>query len=434
MGDSERANEKGNGKKTLDDIILGVATSALQIENAVDGAKEHDWHKLKALDGSVLENNIEHDTHMGEDAELIAKYSQLYRFSCDWAKLQEAPFSDFDKKEVERYRKFLGTLKDKGVETMLVMHHFASPMWFSDIEESDESGKKQFKRGGFEKLENLPVFKDYAKKLKETFGDLVDYWNTFNEPTTLVYLGYISGEAPPYKTNRWGKALEVLKNIKRFHDEVYDEFKKDPNSETPIGISNNTISFYPLNPLSSLPSRFINWLYNKRIPKKLNEKVDFIGLAHYGKVGLNPKPKTAIYDGPFLEAREKKTDKMFEKDPKAFKDMIMHFSEMFDKPIFITETGYCTSPSQELDGNDQHRIDYIKDTLKSVKEALDAGADILGCIYWSIFDNFELALGKNYKYGLIEVDSNQNRSPKESARFYQSLINSKNREGLLSEH
>jgi 6-phospho-beta-glucosidase len=114
--------------------------------------------------------------------------------------------------------------------------------------------------------------------------------------------------------------------------------------------------------------------------------------------------------------------------------MIMHFSEMFDKPIFITETGYCTSPSQELDGNDQHRIDYIKDTLKSVKEALDAGADILGCIYWSIFDNFELALGKNYKYGLIEVDSNQNRSPKESARFYQSLINSKNREGLLSEH
>ncbi len=415
MGNSQK-NEAG---KTLDNVILGTAMSALQSETALGNKKRHDWFGLKAKDGATLEQTIEHEKHMAEDAELIAEHSQLYRFSCDWAKLQLKPYAPFDKKEVKRYREFLGRLKDKGVKTMLVMHHFASPIWFS-------------KKKGFEILESLSVFTDYARQLMDKFGDLVDYWNTFNEPTTLVYLGYLSGEAPPYKKWRLDKTIKVLKNIKKIHNEVYEDFKK--KGSQPIGISNNTMTFYAFDFWGYLPSQLANYFYNQKIPREINKNVDFIGLAHYGKVGLNPRPMTPMLCRNPLILEGKEYDKMFEKDPTAFKDMLLLFSEMFDKPIFITETGYCTSAIQEVNGEDKPRVKYIKETLRAVKEALDEGADIRAYILWSTFDNFELALGPSYKYGIIAVDKDMNRKPKESAKFYRKLIMAENREEMLSEN
>ena len=71
---------------------------------------------------------------------------------------------------------------------MMVLHHFANPLWFS-------------KNGGWEKADNIPLWIDFAKKVVDEFGPYVSYWNTFNEPNVYASYGWITGFFPPFKTN-----------------------------------------------------------------------------------------------------------------------------------------------------------------------------------------------------------------------------------------
>ena len=81
---------------------------------------------------------------------------------------------------------FLQDLKSKGVNIMMVLHHFTNPLWFA-------------KRGGWEKEENIHCWVDFAKKVVDEFGGYVSTWNTFNEPNVYASYGWVTGFFPPFK-------------------------------------------------------------------------------------------------------------------------------------------------------------------------------------------------------------------------------------------
>jgi beta-glucosidase len=82
---------------------------------------------------------------------------------------------------------------------------------------------------------------DFVKKSVDTFGHLVDTWNTFNEPIVYISNGWIMGGFPPFKKGKVLTARKVLKEIGRAHDDAYDIIKA--KSTAPIGISKNTVKF-----------------------------------------------------------------------------------------------------------------------------------------------------------------------------------------------
>jgi len=76
----------------------------------------------------------------------------------------------------------------------------------------------------------------------------------------------------------------------------------------------------------------------------------------------------------------------------------------------VTENGIGTT-------KDEQRISYVTEALEGLGRCLDDGLDVRGYFYWSLFDNFEWALGYRPTFGLVAVDrATQERTPKPSAR------------------
>ena len=73
--------------------------------------------------------------------------------------------------------------------------------------------------------------------------------------------------------------------------------------------------------------------------------------------------------------------------------------------------------------HDADRIDYLREHIDAVGEALDAGADVRGYFVWSLLDNFEWAHGYDKRFGIIRVDYDTLvRTLKDSARWYADLV------------
>jgi len=101
--------------------------------------------------------------------------------------------------------------------------------------------------------------------------------------------------------------------------------------------------------------------------------------------------------------------------------------ERYRLPVVITENGMSNLDSPNLDGDviDPQRIDYTRRYLLALHRAIAEGADVRGYFHWSLLDNFEWAEGYKERFGLVHVDfTSLARTPKSSARWYKSVIES----------
>jgi len=122
------------------DFFFGTSTASYQIETAF----EHDWLGKKSRDGYVFERTSDHEKRFKEDAAIIAHCAPNYRMSLMWSKLQRAPLAAFDAGTVKEYKDFIEDLKGRGVNIMMVLHHFTNPIWFAQ-------------KGGWEQKENIDL-------------------------------------------------------------------------------------------------------------------------------------------------------------------------------------------------------------------------------------------------------------------------------------
>src|SRR4029450_340913 len=95
---------------------------------------------------------------------------------------------------VDHYRAVIRALKERGLEPVLTLHHFANPAWFT-------SG------GGSLRRDSPTVFARYVAFVVENLGNEVKYWLTINEPTVYVWQGYMKGEWPPCLKASWIKSI-----------------------------------------------------------------------------------------------------------------------------------------------------------------------------------------------------------------------------------
>ena len=54
--------------------------------------------------------------------------------------------------------------------------------------------------------------------------------------------------------------------------------------------------------------------------------------------------------------------------------------------------------------HDDERVDFLRDHLGAILDAIDAGVDVRGYFYWSLLDNFEWAWGYEKRFGIVRVD------------------------------
>jgi beta-glucosidase len=94
-------------------------------------------------------------------------------------------------------------------------------------------------------------------------------------------------------------------------------------------------------------------------------------------------------------------------------------------PIYITENGAAFRDEVNAEGavHDPRRLNYVREHLQQIHDAIQAGVDVRGYFLWSLIDNFEWAYGFSKRFGIVYVDfATQKRIIKDSGKWYARVI------------
>lgn len=167
-------------------------------------------------------------------------------------------------------------------------------------------------------------------------------------------------------------------------------------------------------------------------------KADFLPFSYYftncisedasQKSTLTGITSNTSNKNPYLE----ETQWGWQIDPKGLKYALEMFSDRYDNfPLLIIENGIGAIDKLEDDHtiHDQYRIDYHREHIKALKEAVDDGVNLLGYTMWSCIDLVSAGTGELRKrYGFIYVDIDDqgqgtfNRYKKDSFYWYKDVI------------
>lgn len=378
-------------KNLPNNFIWAAGNSAIQCEgnNIFSDWYYFEKNKPFSKSGEKIGDTVDHYNRFKEDFDLAKSLGQnAHRFTIEWSRVENEK-GTYNKKEVQHYREVLTYLRKIGLKSIVTLHHFSNPTWFT-------------LDGGWEKQKNIIHFTNYVKYIANELGDLIDFWVVINEPNTYIGLGYLIGEIPPLKHNPI-KAIKVINNMALANNRSYEIIHRR-NPKAVVTCANNCQLFTAKNgsthgPINSL----LNYLSNFYFIEKTKDYQDILGLNYYFPA--------RIFNKYILN----RTDMDWEIYPYGIRDSILELDKRYKKPIIILENGLA-------DSSDTQRGDYIKSHLEEVLNAINAGATVIGYTYWSLTDNFELAQGFGPKFGLIKVDRKTfDRKIKNSAKIYQKI-------------
>lgn len=111
-------------------FFVGAATAAHQVEG---NNRNSDDYALELLPhGGFTEPSgiaCDHYNRYAEDIALMKKAGlNTYRFSIEWARI-EPEEGVFDEAEIDHYRKVIACCRENGIEPVVTLFHFTSPVW-----------------------------------------------------------------------------------------------------------------------------------------------------------------------------------------------------------------------------------------------------------------------------------------------------------------
>lgn len=400
-----------------DDLLLGCATSATQIEG---GDENNNWARFaaegKVDDGTSPVRADDHYNRWREDIDLLSCMGcEVYRFGIEWSRI-EPTRGQFDDTVLRHYRDEIAYMIDKGIRPMLTLHHFTNPLWFEDM-------------GAFENPESVDIFLCYVKTVMEALGDLVSDYITINEPNVYATKSLFYGEWPPEKRSL-PALVKAFSNMTAAHIKAYELIhamrRQMGFDETLVSFANHLRVFAPKNrrnPWHCLCARLTDFLFQGAITRammtghctfpvlrrrgiKAGRYYDFIGINYYTRSTV-----TGIADG--VADGCDKNDLGWELYPEGLITLSNALYDTYKAPVFVTENGTC-------DNTDAFRAKFIYDQLKLMSETDNP---VTRYYHWSFLDNFEWKEGESARFGLVHVDyETQERTVKDSGRFYISII------------
>lgn len=381
-------------------FIWGTASSAHQTEGNDVNCDWWEWEKSKEeekrqfpLDKSGVACDFYN--RYEDDFELCKMLNNNgVRISLAWNRIEPAQ-GKFSKEEIEHYRRVLRQAKAKGLKVFLTLQHFTLPVWFSAL-------------GGWANLKSPKIFADFAKRCAKEYEGLVDVYFTINEPQVYALMAYTNGTWPPNKKN-FLLSLLVQINLMRAHAMAYKQMKAI--SKTPVGLVKNIV-WYEAHPtegsiLDKLAVKILFYLNCDFFLNPIKRYLDTIGLNYY-------------FTTRFKNLRIKNLDDVISDlgwwvNPAGLENILMHLKK-YSLPIYITENGIA-------DSGDRLRERFIYDMLMSCYIAISKGVDLQGYFYWSLTDNYEWHQGYWPKFGLVEIDYQNNnvRKPRKSFYYYANI-------------
>jgi len=406
MGDGPKGAQAG---RFPEGFLWGTSSAAYQVEG---DNRNSDWWEFEQQPGRIANGDRssianDHYHRYREDFALLRDLNQkAHRLSIEWSRIEPSP-GEFDARQVRHYRDVLGELREQGIEPMVTLHHFSSPIWFS-------------RRGGWAAPDAAHGFLPFVHRVVDQLGDLVGMWCTVNEPSICAANGWITGEFPPGRKANLAAFYRVTSNMHKAHELAYGAIKRRwPDS--PVGLSHHKLLMLPATErrrdrwaAKTMQAALDRWpVAPGRLRRVVESTCDYIGLAHYwGQMcAFDPRRPQEQFIRRFNVPGRPITDMGFSADPSWIRPVLNEVRSL-GKPVYITENGLASH-------DDEWRCRYISETLANVLRAMGDGVDVRGYFHWTNTDNFEWARGYGIHFGLIDVDRNTlERRVKPSGHLY----------------
>ena len=171
---------------------FGVATSAFQVEGAVDadGRGPSTWDEFCTRPGAIKDGTdarVACDSYhrFDEDLALLVDLGVgAYRFSVAWPRVQPTGSGPANAAGLDYYERVVDALLAKGIRPFPTLFHWDLPL---ALEEA----------GGWPSRDTVHRFVDYARLVTDRLGDRVTTWATHNEPWCTAFLGHAAGVFAP---------------------------------------------------------------------------------------------------------------------------------------------------------------------------------------------------------------------------------------------
>jgi len=470
--------------KTLrSDFLWGGATAANQFEGAWDvdgkGPSTSDMctngsHKTpKRITRQIEEGTLypSHEAidfyhHYKEDIALFAEMGfKTFRLSIAWTRIFP---TGMEEKPNEAGLAFYDHVFDEclkyGIEPLVTISHYEMPFALTEA------------YNGWAGRECIDHFVRYCEVLFERFKDKVKYWLTFNEINagtmkmgnflslgilnegTVDFINQVDNEQLRFQ-GLHHQFLASAKVVKIAH-EKYPQFQMG-----------NMICFITMYPYSCNPDdileaqknmQMMNWFcsdiqvrgtypyYAKRYFEENNITVkmengdfeilkdgcvDFYTFSYYMSSCVAKNPIQEQVSGNLMGGLKnphlKESDWGWQIDPKGLRYTLNEIYARYEIPLMVVENGLGAYDKIEEDGtiNDNYRIDYLKEHIEQMKEAVADGVDLMGYTPWGCIDLVSASTGEMAKrYGFIYVEKYDDgtgtlaRRKKKSFNWYQKVI------------
>lgn len=398
-----------------------------------------------------------------EDIRMFAEMGfKVLRTSIAWSRI--FPSGDEENPNEEGLQ-FYDSLFDEchkyGIEPLVTISHYETPLGLAQ------------KYDGWRSRKLIGFFERYCRTIFSRYKDKVKYWLTFNEINSLLHAPFMSGGilTPPEKLSEADLYQAVHHELVASALAVKIGHELMPGAQ--IGCMILGITVYPLTPdpqdviaamqkdretmmfadihaRGRYPAYLLNYFeeHDIRIRMEpqdeeiLKNTVDFISFSYYSSICETVHPELGEstggnlsrgYKNPYLKASEWG----WQIDPMGLRYTLNKLYDRYELPLFIVENGLGAADEliQTDDGEktvlDDYRIDYLRQHLLQVREAIHDGVEVMGYTSWGCIDLVSASTAQMSKrYGYIYVDRNDDgtgtleRCRKKSFWWYKKIIES----------
>jgi beta-glucosidase len=289
----------------------------------------------------------------------------------------------------------------------------------------------------------------HAELLAKRFGDRVDDWCTLNEPVGYLLAAYGAGAFPPGKLGLSDVPTQFAPAVRNYlaaHAAMYKAIKAADTLDADgdgvpasVGFTHSVQEWVAARDgkISSDPEDLkardhLLWIFHYLFVEALRQgafdadfdgaldedhpewknTLDWMGVQYYfragvtGKAGIIPlfnfTPCTSGFDsGACVDALDVTyivRAMKYEHNPAGLYTVLKDFHDRWpDLPLTVTESGIAAEVGAR-------RAEVIVRALEQIDRARRDGADVRGYYHWSVYDNFEWALGYKPRFGLYKVD------------------------------
>ena len=471
------------------DFLWGGATAANQFEGAwnVDGkgvsvpdmCTNGSHEKPKQIHRTIREESfypsheaIDFYHHYKEDLALFAEMGfKTFRLSIAWTRIFPTGMEEEPNEAGLRfYDQVFDECRRYGMEPLVTISHYEMP--YALVE----------RYNGWADRACIDHFLRYCRVIFDRYKDKVTYWLTFNEINSamtslgnLLSLGTVRGyegsieelpDCPQTRYQALHHQLVASAMAVNLAHEQYPDFKMG-----------NMICFVTRYPFTCSPDdviesqkqmRMMNWFCSDvqvrgaypgyalryfedcgihiamepeddEVLKK--GTVDFYTFSYYSSSCASAGQDTMGTSGnlmggvknPYVSA----SDWGWQIDPQGLRYTLNEIYDRYQIPLMVVENGLGAYDRVEADGgiHDTCRIDYLREHIRQMREAVLDGVDLMGYTSWGCIDLVSASTGEMAKrYGFVYVDKYDDgtggltRRRKDSFWWYQKVIGSNGEE------